>query len=72
MDRLKHDAVIMDILQLAERVSGRMILQLLRGQCLLDLLPGRLGCRKGVISIPHCHEEFLSFSEALRRLVIEP
>ena len=72
VNRLKHNAIVMNILKLAECIPGRMILPLLRGQCLPDLLPGCLGCRQGVISIPHRHEEFLPFAEALRRLVIEP
>ena len=44
VDRLEYDTLIVDVLDLAESVSCRVVLDLLRSKSLLDVLPCGLGC----------------------------
>ena len=46
VDRLEYDALVVDVFDLAESVSCRVILDLLRSECLLDVLPCCLCCSK--------------------------
>ena len=71
VNRLEYDALIVDILDLAQGVASRMVLRFFRSQGLLQVLPhGLCGCQ-GVVSVAHCLENHVAFAILLNGFVEE-